>query len=514
MICRSRSATVTTITPVPRYRHRISLLVVGLLVCAAPVPIEVRASGTQSSQGLPWYITTPAIHRVTLKPNTKYWRFEHLPLNPPEAKAKLQELVSNGITSVEIFAPEEGGNSYDGLDAKDRYRLDPDVGSTDDFRNLVTLAHSLGVHVITFQNLGYSSLDAGQFLKAADDERAGRASRETAFYYWSDRPDAPAPASSNSYFFVRPSHAGYDPAKNEFWQWSDRAHKYYWTRWPGRDAQGNLIHLPQYNWTTNEWAGEARKVIRFWLDTGIDGIVLDAVNWYAGIDWQKNATFLVQPLKSKFSQPEGGGAFHTDDPVGWIIDGGYTNLFDYGLGIWWEKGNNPLEQSIRDENPVLLEQALRSYHDRVVAAGGSLYFPVPRMDQAEQQGFAEALLVASGDMLCYCAPVDGITRPAPGIPTLLKFKANHSALFQNSARRMIHTSDDHAYAILRESADRSERLLMVFNFRSEAIDLRVDTQAIHATRYVDVVSRTSSQPDPNGLTVKLAAHSYQIFQVS
>jgi hypothetical protein len=173
-----------------------------------------------------------------------------------------------------------------------------------------------------------------------------------------------------------------------------------------------------------------------------------------------------------------------------------------------------LEQSIRDENPALLEQALRRYHDRVVAAGGSLYFPVPRMDQAEQQGFAEALLVASGDMLCYCAPVDGITRPAPGIPTLLKFKANHSALFQNSARRMIHTSDDHAYAILRESADRSERLLMVFNFRSEAIDLRVDTQAIHATRYVDVVRRTSSQPDPNGLTVKLAAHSYQIFQVS
>ena len=96
----------------------------------------------------------------------------------------------------------------------------------------------------------------------------------------------------------------------------------------------------------------------------------------------------------------------------------------------------PAGQSIRDENPVLLEQALRSYHDRVVAAGGSLYFPVPRMDQAEQQGFAEALLVASGDMLCYCAPVDGITRPAPGIPTLLKFKANHSALFQNSARRI------------------------------------------------------------------------------
>jgi len=470
--------------------------------------------GRHAALKFPWYVTTPAIHRVTLKPENKYWRFENLSLKPELARRKLEELAGDGVTSIEIFAPEEGGNSYDGLDAKNRYRLDPGVGSIKDFRAVVKMAHSLGMHVITFQNLGYSSTEADDFLRAADDERVGRASREAGFYYWSDRADAPSPASSNSYFFVRPSLAGYDPMKNEFWQWSDRAHKYYWTRWPGRDAHGNPARLPQYNWTRNEWPSEAAKVVRFWRNTGIDGMVLDAVNWYAGIDWEKNATFLTDPLKGSFSQPEGGGAFHSDDPVGWITDGGYTNLFDYGLGIWWEKDNDPLARSIREENPQLLEQALRSYHDRVVAAGGTLYFPVPDMKSADLQPLAEALLAASGDMLCYCAPAEGITRPAPGIPALLKLKVEHPALFQDSTRRMIPTSDDHVYAILREAADHSERLLLVFNFRASSAEIRVDAGAIHASRYVEVTTGSSVQTSPQGLSLTLPAHGYRIFSVS
>ncbi len=56
------------------------------------------------------------------------------------------------------FAPEEGGNSDDGLDANGRFRLDPGLGNIHDFRQLVKQAHGLDLAVITFQNLGYSSL--------------------------------------------------------------------------------------------------------------------------------------------------------------------------------------------------------------------------------------------------------------------------------------------------------------------------------------------------------------------
>jgi Maltogenic Amylase, C-terminal domain len=97
---------------------------------------------------------------------------------------------------------------------------------------------------------------------------------------------------------------------------------------------------------------------------------------------------------------------------------------------------------------------------------------------------------------------------------LLNLKGSHPALFQNGSRRMIHTSDEHAYAILRDSVDHSERLLLVFNFRASSADIRVDTAAVHASRYVEITTSTASQPGSDGLTVTLLAHGYQIFAVS
>jgi hypothetical protein len=76
---------------------------------------------------------------------------------------------NQGITALEIFAPEEGGNSYDRLDAKDRFGLDPGLGSISRLRAPGCAGPSPRVPVITFQSLGYSSVDAPQFVKAEDD---------------------------------------------------------------------------------------------------------------------------------------------------------------------------------------------------------------------------------------------------------------------------------------------------------------------------------------------------------
>ncbi len=35
---------------------------------------------------------------------------------------------------------------------------------------------------------------------------------------------------------------------------------------------------------------EMEKAIRFWMDTGLDGMVIDAVNWYNGCTWEITAT--------------------------------------------------------------------------------------------------------------------------------------------------------------------------------------------------------------------------------
>lgn len=490
----------------------VSLSAIWGLAC---VPGTDPSSTKHVATSLPWYVTCPAIQRMMLKSSTKYRRFDHLSLNPSETEAQLKALRSEGIGAVEVFAPEQGGNSYDGLDTTKHFALDPGLGSIQQFRKMVQIVHSLGMHVITFQNFGYSGITSEEFTAAEDSERKGQVTQETKFFLWSNTADAPPPAQNSSYFFVRPKHPNYDYSKKELWQWSDRAQKYYWTRWLGKDADGNPTHLPQYDWSGTAWQEQAQKIIKFWMGTGIDGMVLDAVNWYTGVDWQKNRTYLTTAVGNGLIQPEGGGAFHTDDPVGWITEGAYTNLFDYGLDIPWEKGAQPLRDAVREGKPQLVEQALRNYHDRVVAAGGTLYIPVPDMKDSKLQPLLEALLVGSGDMLCYCGTATGVSKPAEGTPSLLRIKAEQPALYQNSTRRMIATDNDQQYyAILRATPGGSDRLLLVFNFSDTPGKVKIDTRAIKASRYVGLLDHQEAKVDAGGLTVDIAAHGYQIFQVN
>lgn len=490
-----------------------------LLMCWGVAAIATAAAQSARSHRtgeLPWYVTAGAIHRVTLKPTTKYWRFEHLSMDPAVAKQQMLAWKDEGITSLEIFAPEEGGNSYDGLDAKDRFRLDAGLGSIEDFARLVRLAHGLGLRAVTFQNFGYSSTEAPQFTAAEDAVRQGKTTRETEMFFWSHSADAPPPLQGNSFFFLRPALPGYEPTRNEFWQWSERAQAWYWTRWPGKDAEGKPIHLPQYNWSGNAWPEEAERVVRFWMKTGLDGMVLDAANWYAGAGWGTIHQRLTEPIRSygdALIQPEGGGGFG-DDPAAWVKDGHFTNIYDYGLGIWWDKKNRQLQGSVETGNPALLEASLRAYHDRVVAAGGTLYFPVPKMANAGDQQFAEALIATSGDMPCYCDPVGGITAPAPGISALLRLKAAHAALFQNSLRRRVPTDEDGQIdATVRYAANDAERLLVVFNFSDQPVTASVDVGAVDGERYVDVISHEEEPIAEEKLRLTLAGHGYRIFSV-
>ena len=259
------------------------------------------------------------------------------PLVPAAAASKrLDEMRAAGISAIEVYAPAEGGNSFMGLDTINRFRLEPKVGSMDDYRQLVRLAHARGIRIINIDNFGYSSLEALDFLKACDDVKAGRDSREARFYLWSDSPDDPPPGSAGKdrYFKVRPMRPEKD--KHEFWEWSERAGKYYWTKWDGVNLAGKQVRLPQYNWGSREFQEEVEKYVRFWMDTGIDGMMIDAVNWYVGCDWRLNRRYMTGVIAgygSKYSQPEGAGGFH-EDPVPWVTEGGWTCVQDYGLGIF------------------------------------------------------------------------------------------------------------------------------------------------------------------------------------
>jgi len=82
-----------------------------------------------------WYLTAPAIIRVRLKKGsgTSGLSLYSLVLN-----AQLDSIARQGYTGIEIFATPYGGKSYGGLDAIDRYRIDPAAGTMDDSGHLLS----------------------------------------------------------------------------------------------------------------------------------------------------------------------------------------------------------------------------------------------------------------------------------------------------------------------------------------------------------------------------------------
>jgi hypothetical protein len=451
------------------------------------------------------------------------------PFVPVSAASKrLDEMRAAGISAIEVYAPAEGGNSFLGLDTINRYRVEPKVGTMDDFKQLVRLAHSKGIRIINIDNLGYSSVEAVDFLKASDDVKAGKDTREARFYLWSDAPDAPplGTAAQDKYFMVRPIHLPgngpgglYDSKKHEFWQYSERAGKYYWTKWGGVDLAGKAVRLPQYNWGSREFQEEVEKMVRFWMDTGIDGMMIDAVNWYVGCDWRLNRrvmTGVIASYGSKYSQPEGAGGFQ-EDPVPWITEGGWTCVQDYGLGIFWVKGSNVVTKAIESGDPSALERALHDYHDRVVEVGGTLYFSPPKFEDARKSHLAMALVAAVGDLVSLSGVIDG--KWSPIFPDaeesrILKWKAAHPAMHNLSRRQALPTAaPDKHYAFLRVARDSSERLIAILNFQPEEQTVEVDLSGVDFDGMTDLENGTRIDPQAQW-KIQVQAYGYRFFQLA
>ena len=487
----------------------------GRLHCLS-VPTAASDQEPQRSSPLPphWWESASAIRTVSLKDDT---RFPQLFLEPAKAEAQIKAIKEQGFTGLNIFAPADGGKSYNGLDARDHYRIEPKYGTMDDFRNVIKIAHHLGMSVIIFENVGYSAVDAPSFLKACDDVREGRSSRESKWFFWSDRPDSPPPASGDTFFLVRPTWLmNYQPNKVEHWAYSERAKHYYWTRWPGKDAEGKTIDLPQYNWNSAEWQEEAEKITRFWLDTGVDGIVMDAVNWYVGYTWSKGRqrlTDIINGYGNKYSQPEGGGAFH-EDPVAWITEGGWTSVQDYGLAIWWEKPHLVLQNAIEAGDPRPIEESLRNYHDRVVAAGGTLSMTLVAIkDNQEKQHLAAAIIITTGQFISDWSDKDDKLASDSEIQWLLKTKASHPALYQMGLRRKLLTNDDSRYyAFVRSAADGSERILVVANFWATNQNVRIDFSGLRAEALIDLRNGEKTSIS-NAVEFRLPAFGYRLFAI-
>jgi hypothetical protein len=455
-----------------------------------------------------WWETASAIARPYLKARGQT-------LN--ELTAALDDYPERGIDTLEIFAPCEGGICYNGLDTIDYYKVDPAIGTLDDFYRLVASAHERGIAVVMFINLGYGHEQFPAFLKACDDVRAGLDTPETRMFLWSDTGQDKMDRSRAPYF-MNDSHGN--------WRWSERAGKFFWVMWEGE--QGGY-HLPQFNFGDPGWQVEVQRIIRYWLASGIDGMVIDAVNWYIDCTWEicrSSMTDVIREGDNQFCQPEGAGGFR-DDPVLWVTQGGWNCIMDYSIKLWWE-GVDVIRDALLSGDPHPVEAALHGYRDRVVAAGGVCYIDPPTLTDLplEAQLMGAALCASMGELILlldeFSMPLTALTTAlAPGsgqdltyragLDQLIRLRRRCPALCAGGARRQLTTSDDaRFYAFLREH--KGDRAIAVFNFQASPQTVEIDLGGLSIRSLEDLLSGETVPVTGKSLVLPLSGYGYRIFK--
>jgi alpha-glucosidase len=169
---------------------------------------------------------------------------------------RLDYVASLGVDAIWIapfFRSPMADFGYDIADCRD---VDPLFGTLADFDALLAKAHKLGLKVMIDQVLSHTSVEHAWFRES----RQSRDNPKADWYVWADaKDDGSAPNNWLSLF------------GGSAWQWEPRRGQYY--------LHNFLTSQPDLNFHHAEVRAAILDSVRFWLDKGVDGFRLDAINF-------------------------------------------------------------------------------------------------------------------------------------------------------------------------------------------------------------------------------------------
>jgi len=159
----------------------------------------------------------------------------------------LQEIGVKGIWLTPFLASPKVDNGYD---IADYYQIDPTCGTKKDFDNFLKEAHSKGIKVIMDMVLNHTSTDCQWFQEA----KKAKDNPFRDYYIWKDKPN-----NWESFF------------GGSAWEKDTLTDQYYYHKFD--------VRMADLNWSNPKVVAEVQKILRFWLDAGVDGFRLDVINF-------------------------------------------------------------------------------------------------------------------------------------------------------------------------------------------------------------------------------------------
>jgi len=169
-------------------------------------------------------------------------------------REKLDYLQDLGVDCLWILPFYPSPLRDDGYDISDYYNVHPSYGTLADFKAFLRAAHHRGIRVITDLVMNHTSDQHPWF----QESRRSPNSRYRNYYVWSQ--------SNQKYLDAR---VIFTDTERSNWTWDMDANAYYWHRF--------FSHQPDLNYDNPQVRRAMTRVIRFWLDLGVDGFRMDAV---------------------------------------------------------------------------------------------------------------------------------------------------------------------------------------------------------------------------------------------
>lgn len=169
--------------------------------------------------------------------------------------SRLDYLADLGIDAVWLSPIYPSPMADFGYDVSNYTAVHPMFGDLQDFDAMVERAHGLGLKVVLDYVPNHTSDEHEWFVES----RSSRENPKRDWYVWRDA--APGGGVPNNW-------------QSEFggtaWTWDEATRQYYYHAYHARQ--------PDLNWRNPEVVGAMMDVLRFWVERGVDGFRVDAVN--------------------------------------------------------------------------------------------------------------------------------------------------------------------------------------------------------------------------------------------
>ena len=185
---------------------------------------------------------------------------------------QIDHLHRLGVTCIWLMPFYPSPDRDDGYDISDFYGVDPRLGTLGDFVEFVRTARDRGIRVIADLVVNHTSDQHPWFVES----RSSRDSPKRDWYIWLD--EEPADAAQGVVF---------PDQETSTWQLDEKTGQYYMHQF--------YRFQPDLNVANPEVRDEIAKIMGFWVELGLSGFRVDAVNFLLDTKRQQDKVALPDP---------------------------------------------------------------------------------------------------------------------------------------------------------------------------------------------------------------------------